>query len=104
MPILGRSRRRATLGRLASPVKMRPDSRAVSPLRKNKGVRRSATAATTGGDPGGHRPGGNTVQLTPRQRAALKARAHPLEPVVTIGQAGASAAAIAEVERSLAAH
>src|SRR3954469_23779178 len=44
------------------------------------------------------------MSLTPRQRAALKARAHSLEPVVTIGQAGASAAVIAEVDRALAAH
>jgi len=44
------------------------------------------------------------MSLTPRQRAALKARAHALEPVVTIGQAGASEAVIAEVDRSLTAH
>jgi putative YhbY family RNA-binding protein len=44
------------------------------------------------------------MSLTPRQRATLKARAHALEPVVTIGQHGASEAVIAEVDRSLAAH
>jgi RNA-binding protein len=44
------------------------------------------------------------ISLTPRQRAQLKARAHALEPVVQIGQAGASESVIAEVERSLAAH
>lgn len=44
------------------------------------------------------------MPLTPRQRAALKARAHALEPVVTVGQAGASDAVITEVDRSLAAH
>jgi len=44
------------------------------------------------------------MSLTPRQRAALKARAHSLEPVVTIGQAGASEAVVAEVDRSLTAH
>jgi len=44
------------------------------------------------------------MPLTSRQRAALKARAHALEPVVTIGQAGASEAVIVEVERSLTAH
>ena len=44
------------------------------------------------------------MPLTPRQRAALKARAHALEPVVTVGQAGASAAVLAEVERALTAH
>ena len=43
-------------------------------------------------------------ELTPRQRAHLKARSHPLEPVVHIGAAGASDAVIAEVDRSLAAH
>ena len=44
------------------------------------------------------------MSLTPRQRATLKARAHALEPVVTIGQHGASDAVIAEVDRSLTAH
>ena len=44
------------------------------------------------------------ITLTPRQRAQLKARAHALEPVVQIGQAGASEASVAEVERALAAH
>jgi putative YhbY family RNA-binding protein len=44
------------------------------------------------------------LSLTPRQRAALKARAHALEPVVQVGQAGASDAVIAEVDRSLTAH
>jgi RNA-binding protein len=44
------------------------------------------------------------MPLTPRQRATLKARAHALEPVVTVGQAGASDAVVAEVERSLTAH
>jgi RNA-binding protein len=44
------------------------------------------------------------MPLTPRQRAALKARAHALEPVVTLGQAGASDAVIAEIDRSLTAH
>jgi RNA-binding protein len=45
-----------------------------------------------------------SVSLTPRQRAHLKARAHNLEPVVQIGQAGASDALVAEVDRSLTAH
>jgi putative YhbY family RNA-binding protein len=45
-----------------------------------------------------------SLTLTPRQRATLKARAHALEPVVQLGAAGASDAAVAEVERSLAAH
>jgi putative YhbY family RNA-binding protein len=44
------------------------------------------------------------LRLTPRQRAELKGRAHALGPVVQIGQAGASAAVIAEVERALTAH
>ena len=44
------------------------------------------------------------MPLTPRQRATLKARAHALEPVVTVGQAGASDAVVDEVERSLTAH
>jgi|SRR5688500_6524332 putative YhbY family RNA-binding protein len=45
-----------------------------------------------------------SLTLTPRQRATLKARAHALEPVVQIGSAGASDAAVAEVDRSLTAH
>ena len=44
------------------------------------------------------------MTLTPRQRATLRARAHALEPVVTVGQHGASDALIAEVDRSLTAH
>jgi putative YhbY family RNA-binding protein len=44
------------------------------------------------------------IRLTPRQRAALKARAHALEPVVQVGQAGASDAVVAEVDRALTAH
>jgi RNA-binding protein len=44
------------------------------------------------------------IELTPRQRAHLKGRAHALEPVVYIGQAGVSDTVIAEVERSLEAH
>ena len=42
--------------------------------------------------------------LTSRERAHLKARAHALEPVVRIGQAGVTDAVVAEVERALAAH
>lgn len=42
--------------------------------------------------------------ITARQRAALKARAHALEPTVQIGQAGASPAVVAEVDRALTAH
>jgi putative YhbY family RNA-binding protein len=42
--------------------------------------------------------------LSPRQRAQLKGRAHALEPVVSIGQAGLSEAVVAEVDRALTAH
>ena len=42
------------------------------------------------------------VTLTPRERAALKARAHALEPVVQIGQSGVTPAVIAEVGRAIA--
>ena len=44
------------------------------------------------------------IALRPRQRAALKARAHALEPVVQIGHAGATDAILAEVDRALTAH
>lgn len=44
------------------------------------------------------------LHLTARQRAALKARAHALEPTVQIGQAGASPAVVTEVDRALTAH
>jgi RNA-binding protein len=44
------------------------------------------------------------ITLTPSQRARLKAKAHALEPVVHIGQAGVSDNVIAELERSLTAH
>jgi RNA-binding protein len=44
------------------------------------------------------------VSLTPRERAALKARAHSLEPVIQVGQAGLSDALVAEVDRALTAH
>ena len=45
-----------------------------------------------------------SISLSPRQRALLKARAHALEPVVQVGQAGASEAVLAEVDRTLTAH
>ncbi len=45
-----------------------------------------------------------SVSLSTRQRAQLKARAHALEPLVHVGQAGASEALLAEVERALTAH
>jgi RNA-binding protein len=44
------------------------------------------------------------VSLTTRERAHLKARAHGLEPVVKVGQAGVSQAVAAEAERALTAH
>ena len=44
------------------------------------------------------------IALRPRQRAHLKARAHALNPVVQIGQGGASARVVAEVDRALTAH
>ena len=45
-----------------------------------------------------------SLSLTTRQRALLKARAHALEPVVQIGQAGVTAAVLTEIDRSLTAH
>lgn len=44
------------------------------------------------------------VSLTARERAALKARAHSLEPLVQLGQAGLSDAVVAEIDRALTAH
>ena len=45
-----------------------------------------------------------TLTLTPRQRSHLKGRAHALEPVVFIGQAGLSDSVVTELERALTAH
>jgi RNA-binding protein len=42
--------------------------------------------------------------LTPRERAHLKARAHALDPVVQVGQAGVTPELVAEVDRALTAH
>jgi RNA-binding protein len=42
--------------------------------------------------------------LTTRERAHLKARAHALEPVVIVGQAGVTPELIKEAERALTAH
>ena len=42
--------------------------------------------------------------LTTRERAHLKARAHDLEPVVTVGHAGVTPELVKEVERALTAH
>jgi len=44
------------------------------------------------------------VPLTPRERSKLKARAHALEPVVQMGNAGLSDALVAEIDRALTAH
>ena len=44
------------------------------------------------------------VELTARDRARLKARAHALEPNVSVGNAGATRAVITEVDRALAKH
>ena len=45
-----------------------------------------------------------SVALTPRQRAALKARAHALEPAVNVGKAGVQDSVVREVDRALTAH
>ena len=45
-----------------------------------------------------------TMVLTPRQRAALKARAHALEPAVYVGKAGVQESVVWEVDTALAAH
>jgi RNA-binding protein len=42
--------------------------------------------------------------LSSRERARLKARAHPLEPVVRIGHAGVTPELIVEADRALSAH
>lgn len=42
--------------------------------------------------------------LTPTERKTLKARAHALDPVVIVGDAGLTPGVLAEVDRSLSAH
>lgn len=44
------------------------------------------------------------VTLTSRERSHLKARAHALEPVVYLGNAGLTDKVAAEVDRALTAH
>jgi RNA-binding protein len=44
------------------------------------------------------------LSLTNRERSQLKARAHGLEPVVRVGQAGLTDSVVAEVDRALTAH
>jgi len=43
-------------------------------------------------------------QLTPGERRSLRARAHHLQPVVTIGDAGLTPAVLHEVDLNLRAH
>ena len=42
--------------------------------------------------------------MTPAERKVLKARAHPLEPVVIIGGKGLTHEVVQEVDRALTAH
>ena len=44
------------------------------------------------------------VQLTAKERAHLKARAHALDPVVHIGHEGLTDAVVSEIDRALTAH
>ena len=44
------------------------------------------------------------IPLTPKERQALKARAHGLKPVVLLGSAGLSPSVISEIDRALLAH
>jgi putative YhbY family RNA-binding protein len=44
------------------------------------------------------------LALTPKERQALKGRAHGLKPVVLLGAAGLSPAVLREIDRALAAH
>ena len=44
------------------------------------------------------------IQLTPKERQALKARAHGLKPVVLLGSAGLSPSVVKEIDRALLAH
>lgn len=45
-----------------------------------------------------------SIQLTPTQRRAFKARAHHLEPVVIVGDAGLTPAVLAEIDVHLKSH
>ena len=45
-----------------------------------------------------------SISLSPRERQKLKARAHALEPVVQIGNAGITDRVAAELDRALTAH
>lgn len=44
------------------------------------------------------------IQLNPRERSALRSRAHALDPVVLIGDGGLTPAVLSEIGRSLDAH
>jgi putative YhbY family RNA-binding protein len=44
------------------------------------------------------------LQLTPKERQTLKGRAHRLNPVVLLGNAGLSEPALKEIDRALNAH
>jgi putative YhbY family RNA-binding protein len=44
------------------------------------------------------------IELTPEQRRALRAAAHPLHPVVTVAGKGLSETVLKEIDRSLKAH
>jgi RNA-binding protein len=45
-----------------------------------------------------------TMELTPRERSALRAAAHPLKPVVLIGDNGLTEAVLKEIDRALSSH
>jgi RNA-binding protein len=45
-----------------------------------------------------------SLQLSPVERRALKARAHALEPIVLVGSGGLKPAVAGEIDRSLTAH
>lgn len=42
--------------------------------------------------------------IEPRERKALKARAHALDPIIHLGGKGLTGAVLAEIDRALAAH
>ena len=44
------------------------------------------------------------AELTPSERRALKTRAHPLVPVVLVGDKGLTGAVLAEIERAISIH
>jgi RNA-binding protein len=44
------------------------------------------------------------IELSPKERQALKGRAHPLHPVVLLGAQGLTPAVMREIDRALAAH